>query len=151
MSVIATYSIGVAAEAARSSTHDIRRWIDTNVTPLRSNDVKAEGSGSRIGLSRNRILQIAITGALLKSGVSLSNAATASLEFSDEGNMGREPGEIFKHAKTVLIIDPDGAKVKNIPFDASIADVSNHSVCTITVDINRIVDSVDKILKETKK
>jgi hypothetical protein len=78
MSVVPTYSLSVAAQAARTASRKIRRQIDSNVTPLRANDVKATGSGSRVGLSRNRILQTAITAVLLKSGVSLSRAAKRS-------------------------------------------------------------------------
>ena len=149
MGVGTTYSIGVAAEAARTTPRKIRRLIDTNVTPLRANDVKATGSGSRVGLSRSRILQVAVTTPLVKSGVSLSNAAKAALAFTDCGSAGREPGELFEHGKTVLVIGPEGPTVRNIAFDASMADVS-HGVCTITVDLTRIVESVDSTLKETR-
>jgi hypothetical protein len=149
MSVGTTYSIGVAAEAARTIPRKIRNLIDTNVTPLRANDLKAQGSGSRIGLSRNRILQIAEIVVLLKSGVSLSNAAKAALQFSDRASTGREAGELYEHGKSVLVIGPEGATVKNILYDATLADVS-HGVCTITVDLNRIVESVDSTLKEAR-
>jgi hypothetical protein len=149
MGVGKTYTIGVAAEAARTTPRKIRRLIDTNVTPLRANDVKAAGSGSRIGLSRNRIMQIAATTVLLGSGVSLSNAAKASLEFSDRGSAGREPSQCFKHGKSVLVIGPEGATLKNFPFNATLTDISD--VCIIAVDINRVVDAVDAILKEITK
>ena len=100
MSVAPTYPLRVAAEAAQIPTIRIRRYIDANVTPIRTNDVKAAGSGSRVGLSRNRILQIAITEALLKSGVSLSTAAKAAYEFSDRGNAGRGAGQLWLLGKT---------------------------------------------------
>src|SRR6476620_10483189 len=82
MGVVKTYPLRVAAKAAQAPQRKQRRWIDTNVVPLRANKHKASGSGNRCGLSRARILQIAITEVLLKSGVSLSSAAKAAFEFS---------------------------------------------------------------------
>lgn len=150
MGVVTTYPLRVGARAAQIPTTTYRRWMDNKVVPLRSNDLNPGGSGQYCGLSRARILQAAITAALQKSGVSLSNAAKAALKFSDEGQTGRDPGELFKHAKTILVIGPEGATVQNVLFDATLTDVSNHGICIITVDLNRIVDSVDTILKETK-
>jgi hypothetical protein len=149
MGVVTTYPLRVAAKAAQIPTTTYRRWMDTKVVPLRSNDVNPGGSGQYCGLSRARILQAAITAASLKSGVSLSTAAKAALQFTDCGSAGREPGGLFEHGKTVLVIGPEGATIRNVAFDASMADVS-HGVCTITVDLNRIVESVDSTLKETR-
>jgi hypothetical protein len=148
MGVGQTYRLSVAARAAQTSPSKTRRLIDS-VSPLRGNDVKAAGSGNRVGLSRNRVLQIATIEVLVKSGVSLSNAAKGALIFSDCGSAGREPGELFKHGKTILFIGPEGPTVKNIPFNATLTDISD--VCIIAVDINSVVDAVDAILKETTK
>jgi hypothetical protein len=146
MSVVQTYSIGVAAEAAQMPVKKIRRYIDTNVTPICANDVKATGSGSRVGFSRNRILQIAVTEALLKSGVSLSTSAKGAFEFSDRGNAGRGAGQIWPIGKTILVIGgPNGPAVSNVDFNASIFDMSNQGV-SIILDLNKVVADVDAVL-----
>jgi hypothetical protein len=90
-------------------------------------------------------LQAATTKWLTALGVSFSTASAAALEFSDEGQTGRSPGELFEHGKTLLIIGPEGATVKNVFFDASWADVSS-SVCAISVDLSRVVQQVDAVL-----
>jgi hypothetical protein len=148
MSVARTYPLRIAAAAAKVSEKTLRRWQDNHIIVLRGNDLTTSGTGNPCGWSRNRILQAAVTEPLLKNGVSLSTAAKAAFKVSDEGQTGRAPGELFKHGKTMLFLDPDGPKVKNILFDATLADVSNRGVC-IFIDINRIVDSVDTTLKET--
>jgi hypothetical protein len=149
MSVGTTYPLNTGSKAARTADRKIRRWIDSNVTPIRANDLKAAGSGSRVGLSRNRILQIAVTQALLKNGVSLSRAAKAALEFSDYGNNGRAAGQVFPRGKTVLVLSSNSAAVCNLDFSTSIFEMSNDGV-TICIDLNRISESVDAVLNNFK-
>jgi hypothetical protein len=149
MGVAPTYPLRIAAKAAQISKNKQRRWMDTRVVTLRNNDLQATGSGHHCGLSRNRILQTAITEVLLKSGVSLSTAAKAALEFSDSGNNGRAAGELFPLARTVLILTPTGAVVSNVDFDARVSDLSNNGVA-IVVDLNAIVAKVDAELANSK-
>src|SRR5436309_5394845 len=111
MSVVTTYPIRVAGDAAQISTKTIRRWMDTKIIALRSNDVPPGGSGVPCGMSRARIQQIAITGPLLRSGVSLSTAAKAAFEFSDCGNAGRGAGQLFPHGRTILTLGANGPAV----------------------------------------
>jgi hypothetical protein len=92
-------------------------------------------------------LQAAITQTLNLHRVSVSYAARASFEFSDVGNIGRAPGELFGVGKTILVVRPDGATVKNIFSDTSFYDVSNCSACVITVDLNRVAEQVDTVLR----
>jgi hypothetical protein len=148
MGVVQTYPLRVAAEAAQIPEKTGRRWIDNRVITLRGNDVTTTGSGNHCGWSRNRIVQAATTEILLKSGMSLSRAAKDALKFSDEGQTGRAPGELFAHGKTYLLIAPDGATVKNFLYDVSHADVSNRAVCAITIDMNKVVERVDSILSQ---
>lgn len=145
MSVAPTYPLRVAAQAARIPSAKPRRYIDMKVTPLRANDVWPAGSGSRIGLSRNRVLQIAITEMLLKSGVSLSRAAKAALVFSDHSNTGREAGQLYKQGKTILVVSNESATVRNVDFSANIFDLLNDGV-VIVADCNKIADAVDAVL-----
>jgi hypothetical protein len=143
------YPMAIAAKAANIPPKKQRRWLDTGVVPLRSNDRKAHGSGNYCGFSRNRVLQTAITQHLLSIGVSLSTAAKAALQFSDFGQTGRAAGELFQHGKTLLVIGPDGTTVQNALFDASLADLSRRGVSFIIVDLNKIVAQIDATLKES--
>jgi hypothetical protein len=144
-----TYPARVAAEAAQTPQLTIRRWIDSGVMPLHGNDSRTTGSGNYIGLSRNRILQLAITQALLKSGVSLSRAAKAALEFTDSGNTGRAAGEVYSTGKTILTIGgPNGPAVRNVDFNVSVFDQMSNDEVTITVDLNRIAERVDSVLNK---
>ena len=150
MGVVKTYPLRVAAKAAQAPQRKQGRWIDTNVVPLRANDHKASGSGNRCGLSRARILQIAITEVLLKSGVSLSSAAKGAFEFSDRGKAGRGAGQLFPRGKTILNLSPAGPVVSNIDFDGRVLDLMNDAV-VIAVDLNAIVARVDSILDNQPK
>jgi hypothetical protein len=146
---IQTWPARVAEEAAQVPTITQRRWIDTGVAPLRNNDRRVSGSGHAVGLSRNRILQFAITQALLKNGVSLSRAARAALEFSDYGNNGRPAGQCFQRGKTALVLSSNSATVCNLDFNSSVFDISNDGV-SIVVDCNKVVAAVDSVLNNSK-
>jgi hypothetical protein len=148
MSLAETYPPHVAAKAAGTTTKIIRRRLDHRSIELQGCDRKSTGSGDWVGFSRNRILQIAIIEYLTKLGVSVSRASRAALTFTDNGQTGRAPGELFEHCKTILVIGPEGAAVKNFFFGASLDDVSNRSACAITVDLNRVVELVDTALSE---
>jgi hypothetical protein len=148
MSIAETYPLNVAAKAAGTNTKKLRSRLDHGSIKLRGSDRKSTGSGDWVGLSRNRILQIAIIETLTGIGVTLSAASTAALTFTDEGQASRSPGELFEHGKTVLVIAPDGTTVKNVFFDASLADVSKRAKCAITVDLNKVAELVDATLKK---
>jgi hypothetical protein len=149
MGVVQTYPLRVAAEAAQIPERTGRRWIDNHVITLGGIDSRTTGSGNHCGWSRNRIEQAATMEILLKSGMSLSRAAKAALKFTDEGQTGRAPGQLFEHGKTMLVISGNGASVKNCFFDATLADVSNREISITSVDMNKVVDQVDSVLERT--
>jgi hypothetical protein len=142
----ATYQIGVAARAANTTPRKLRRTIDHNVIKLRGTDKQSTGTGDCVGFSRSRVLQIAITNELLSTGMALSKAADAALEFSDYGNQGRAAGKLFETAKTLLVVRPTGAVVVNADFDASFVDLSARGISIIVLDLNKIVAQVDLAL-----
>ncbi len=146
MNSASTWPLRTVARAADMKPRALRQWFDTGVLKLRGNDRKSTGSGDHCGLSRQRAYQAAIVQHLNKHGVSVSRAAKAAFEFSDCGNTGRPPGELFEHGKTILILEPQGATVKNVFFAASLADISKRGVCVIVVDSNRIVEQVNTVL-----
>lgn len=146
MSLTETYPLNIAAKAAGTKIKKLRSRLDHGSIELRGCDRKSSGSGDWVGLSRNRILQIAIIESLTGIGVALSAASEAALKFTDEGQTGRSPGQLFDHGKAVLLITPDGTTVKNIFSDTSFSDVSNCSACVISVDLSRVVEQVDNAL-----
>jgi hypothetical protein len=127
-----TWPLRTVALAAEMKPRALRQWFDTRVLTLRGCDRKSTGSGDHCGLSRQRAYQAAIVQHLNRYGLSVSRAARAAYEFSDVGNIGRAPGVLYEHGKTVLVIDADGPTVKNIFSDASFSDVGNYSACVIT-------------------
>ena len=146
MNVVQTYPLHVAAKAARFKPREFRRQVNNGFIALQGCDRASTGSGDHAGYSRRRILQAATTKWLTALGVSFSTASAAALEFTDLGNINREPGELFEHGKTVLILTPEGSTVKNVFHDASFSDVSSCSACVITVDLNKVVEQVDAVL-----
>jgi hypothetical protein len=151
MNVADTYPLAIAARAAGTTTKKLRSRMDHGSIELRGCDRKSTGSGNWVGLSRNRIVEIATVEALTSSGISVSYAADCAAEFSDTGNAGRAPGELFKCGKTVLVTTSDGASVHNVFHDTLLTDLMKHGACATILDLNRIVESVDAILNESKK
>jgi hypothetical protein len=143
-----TFPIGKAAIAANTKPRIARRWIDNQVIKLRGLDKVSTGSGDCVGLSRPRALQIALCVELMATGMALQKAADVALEFTDFGNQGRPASALFPTGKTWLVIRPTGAVVVNADFDASISDLSAHSVSVIALDLNRLVARVDVSLNQ---
>jgi hypothetical protein len=141
------YTLGIAANAAGMTPRTYRRLIDTNILPLRCNDLKSQGSGDYIGLSRNRILQAATTQYLHESlHISLSAAAQAALTFSDESQPGRAAGDCFAIGKTLLVVRPTGTVVINPQFGADSTDLADDCFGCTFVDCGKIAKQVDTIL-----
>src|SRR5216684_2685930 len=119
MNVGKTYPLRVAVEAAKYKEREFRRQVSNGFFKLRGCDRASTGSGDHIGYSRRRVLHAATTKWQTNLGVSISTASDAALKFSDEGQTGRAPGEVFEHGKSLLLVSPEGATVKNIFFDAA--------------------------------
>jgi hypothetical protein len=151
MNVDATYPLNIAAKAAGFTERQIRRKREHGFLPLQRCDKPSTGSGDYAGYSRNRILQAAVMRWLAAVNVPASTASDDALKFTDEAQTGRGAGECFKTGKTILVISPAGAVVKNIMHDATLADVTNRGVCTIILDMNKIVEQVDEILSNEKR
>ena len=140
-----TSPLRVASLAARTTEKTISRWRDNGALPLRANDMTATGKGSHCGYSRHRIIQAAITQALVEKHVALWAAAEAALKFTDEDQTGRAASQCFPTGKTVLQLGSNDAEVLNVEIDARVSELSNNGVC-IAVDLNKIVADVDAVL-----
>jgi hypothetical protein len=142
-----TWPLRAVAQAADMKPRALRQWFETGVLELTGADRKSSGSGVQCGLSRQRAYQAAIVQHLTRLGMTVSRAANSAFQFTDCGNTGRAPGELFEHHKTVLVITPECTTVKNISYDAMLTDISNRAVCAIIVDINQIVHNVNSQLE----
>ena len=146
----AVWPLRDAARAAGMKPRALRQKIDTGLFNLTGCDHPSKGSGNRCGLSRRRILQCAVTQELIQLGFSPSRAARSALEFSDVGNVGRQPAELFEHDRTILFIRLDGAVVKNVAFNASFAEIKNGANCHLMVDLDAITKRVDHSLQSNE-
>jgi hypothetical protein len=145
---VETFPLHVAAAAAQFTPKEFRRQVNNGPLKLQGCDRGSSGSGDPIGYSRRRILQAAITKRLTPLGVSPSAAARAAFQFSDEGQTGRRPGELFPNGKTLLLVSPEGATVKSVLYDAPHTDVTDRAVAAITIDLNRVAQEVDDFISK---
>jgi hypothetical protein len=143
-----TWRLRTVAQAADMNPRALRQAFEIGALKLSGNDKKSSGSGSYIGLSRPRAYQAAVMKHLHRAGLSIPRAAQMAAEFSDVGNIGRAPSELYDHGRTILVVGPEGATVRNIFSDTSFADVSNCSACLITVDLNKVVQQADTVLNQ---
>lgn len=141
-----TWALADAARAARTNARTLRRRIDIGTFKLRGGDIEANGSGTYCGLTRARVLQVAITQHLTEIGMSPSSAAEAALQFSDHGDSKRAPGDVFPYGKTLLIIDHEGVSLTNVDFDVPLFDATHRAASTVVVDCNQIAAQVDAAL-----
>lgn len=145
-----TWRLRDVAQAVDMKPRALRQCFEIGALKLSGEDKKATGSGSHVGMSKPRAYQAAIMKTLNNRGLAIPHAARLAYEFSDIGNVGRSPGTLYDHGKTVLFVDDDGAMVKNLFSSTSVCDLSNRATCTIFVDLNRIVEQVDSILDNQK-
>jgi hypothetical protein len=145
-----TWRLRDVADAAQMKPRALRQCFEIGALKLNGLDKPSGGSGQPVGLSRHRAYQAATMKHLHTMGLSIPHAARLASEFADVGNIGRTPGELFKHGKTVLVVGPHGASVKNIFAATSFSDVGNCSPCFIAVDMNKIVEAVNTVLNERK-
>jgi hypothetical protein len=152
MSIASTWRLREVAQAAEMKPRALRQAFEIGALELGGNDKKSSGSGSYIGLSRPRAYQATIMKHLHEAGLRIPDAARLAFEFSDVGNIGRAPGQLYPHGKTVLIVfGPDNAVVRNVFSDTSLADVFTSSPCVIIVTVNAIVDQVDTVLNQISR
>jgi hypothetical protein len=139
-----TWRLRTVAQAADMNPRALRQAFEIGALKLSGNDKKSSGSGSYIGLSKPRAYQAAIMKHLHRVGLSIPQAARAAFEFSNVGNIGRAPGELYKHGRTALVVTPEGATVTNIFSDTT--DITNSAVCAITVSLNKVIEHVNAVL-----
>jgi hypothetical protein len=146
-----TWRLRDVAQAAEMKPRALRQGFEIGALKLSGNDKRSTGSGDFVGLSKQTAYQAATMKHLHRIGLSIPHAARAAFEFSDVGNIGRAPGELFKHGKTILLVGPDSTTVKNIFADTSLADVFASSPCVIIVSVNAVVDQVDTTLNQISR
>src|SRR5579862_4792810 len=95
-----------AATGVRPETQ--HQWADRRVTIPSRRDKIFGGSGCPNANSITNVYQLAITSELAALGVGPKPAARAARAFTNEGQPGREHGELFHDFKTVLVVTKDG-------------------------------------------
>ena len=141
----ATWPLRIIADSAEMEQRVVRQLFDTKVLKFRGDDQRSTGTGTPVRLSKNRAYEASVIryGKLL--GLPPSRSALAAFQFTISGNAERPAGSLFKHGTTKLIIGPHGSSVRNVFSDATLADISD-DVCTIYIDLNRLVRNVDAVL-----
>ena len=145
MNVGATYPLHTAAKAAGYRPREFRRLVDNGFAAMQGCDRTSTGTGDKAGYSRRRILQAATTKALTDLGVPTSRASHAAFQYSDVENIGRAPGKLYSHGKSLLFVSADSATVRNVFHDTSWTDITPGTSVTI-VDLNRVAERVDHLL-----
>jgi hypothetical protein len=140
------WPLRVVAAAAEMKPRALRQIFDTHILKFRGDDQRSTGTGTPVRLSKNRAYEAAILQQAKRLGLSPSRAALAAFEFTINGTTERPAGSLFEHAKTALVIGPNGSAIVKVLSDATIADVTNRDICTIYIDLNRLVRQVDDIL-----
>lgn len=140
-----TWRLRDVSRAVDMKPRALRQCFEIGALKLTGEDKKPTGSGTQLGMSKPRAYQAAIMRHLNKRGLAIPYAARIAAEFSDVGNVGRSPGALYEHGRTVIVVDDDGATVKNIFSDFVF---NNRSPCTIQVDVNTVVEHVDSILEK---
>lgn len=116
------FNLSTTAEAAEVSTDILSRWLRTSVIQMRGDDVDSHSSGVPRQFSVPRIKQIAATQALTKLGITPGRAASAALSWTDNPPQNLAPGEQYAEGGTWLILDDAGARVVNVPTDATLSE-----------------------------
>jgi hypothetical protein len=146
MNSASTWPLRTVARAADVDSRSLRQWFTTDVLKLRGDDRRSAGAGHQVGLSRKRAYEAAIVQQLKIHGVSVSRAAKAAFEFTQNGNDGRAAGQLYPVGRTILVIKPDSTTVENIFSNTSFSEVIAASACVIAVDCNNIVEKIDAVL-----
>ena len=118
------------------------RWCDRKTIMPSRRDRTSTGSGDHRQFSRNTVLQIAIAKQLIDIGIGAGRANKAAAVFADNA-------ELFPCGKTLLIHSPSGTSVRNGLHDTPLSDLNTDGAC-IVLEINRVVEHVDSILKVTQ-
>ena len=126
--------------ATHVSATTLSRWLDRRAIVLGPDDIDARSSGTPRLFSRTRAIHIAIVHALAERGVGVSVASRAAAHFTDQGQDGRAPGELFAQGPTTLIVGKDSARVIN-----GVAATDGNDVM-LSVDIGALVARVDRAL-----
>jgi hypothetical protein len=132
-------SVGVPAT-------QLSQWLDRGIIKLGEGDLDSNTSGVARQFGRARMYQIALAYDLCGMGVNATVAARAAAVFVDQGQPGRNAGELFASGKTILLHTATGTRIANshdgdgfgVALHVIYGDVSN-----VVVDCGALVARVD--------
>jgi hypothetical protein len=136
---------GDLSRITRTPEPTLAQRIDRGIFKLSRRDKLSSGSGTYREFSRITTIKFTIAQKFVELNIGAGPAHEAASLFTDQSQPGRAAGECFEHGKTVLLITPDGATVRNLDFSANIFDMLNDGVL-IAIDLNKVVADVDAVL-----
>lgn len=140
--------LGGVSAATGVSGPMLSRWLDRKTIKSSRRDTQTTGSGVHRGFSRNTVIQIAISKALIDLGLGAGTANRAATVFTEYGQPGRSACQLFEFGRTVLAISSDGSRVINCLFTDTLSDVCGRPpVPSIIVDLGQIINSTDQKLE----
>jgi hypothetical protein len=64
----------------------------------------------------------------------------------------RAANKLFEFGRTLLVVKANGAKIVNVPFEASLTDICGRPFeAVIILDIGHIIKTTDQAIISTKK
>jgi hypothetical protein len=127
------------------------QWHDRPIIIPSRNDVRPNGTGDKRLISRETVIQIALTAALARLGIPAGQAASAARLFTDRSGPGRPAGKLYPQDRTVLVLRETGPVVINAPYHADFCDLSDHGTSFVAIDAGAICRNVDTALSKLKQ
>lgn len=116
------YLISDVARATDVPANTIRSWFARGHVALLETDEAAGANGMAHRLSLRSALRIGAMGALVAQGVDPKRAGIAALRWTDTGEAGRDPGELYREPLTILCAYADGhAVIRHSPLRTGLA------------------------------
>ena len=138
------YQTAAVSKATDTPILKLQRYFERSHIRLQPCDLPSRGSGENRGYSMRRIRQVGITTELTWLGIGPSRAAEAAFLFSDQGNPGREVGELFPLGRTMLVGFHRGEnKVVNVLPDESLDTILEQNNAAFIVDVGRILTKIN--------
>ena len=141
------FRLSEVAAAVGIELRTLPGWIDRRLI-----DIPASGSGHHRRFDRDDVNRIAIISALVRLGVSVSDAAKAASAYSDDCDGIRDVGDLYTEGQTFLILDEDGARCINVSatreeFESAMASVYSETHGAVVINVGAVIAAAERALK----
>jgi hypothetical protein len=120
------------------------QWHDRPIIIPSRNDVRPNGTGDKRLISRETVIQIALTAALARLGIPAGQAASAARLFTDRSSPGRPAGKLYPQDRTVLVLRETGPVVINAELDADFFALADGGISFVAIDVAAVCKTVDE-------